>query len=806
MDQETRNHLQTATQELRQLLETEFSEQLGGTFDILPSGKIAPEPGPHLDAEQRLARQKLVEAIEHLVEGGKKPKEAVEDYIREAAFTFLNRFVALRMLEARGLLQPCVSKGDQSSGFKEFCGLAPGLASLPDGGYRLYLECLFDELSVEIKVLFNRRDTASLLWPRRPALAKLLEILERSELSAAWNADETIGWVYQDFNEKDLEVFRADQSLKVSRELIPAKTQKFTPRWIVNFLVANTLGRMWMQMHPDSSVAEYLEYYVPTNEQTSEPMKSVAQIRLIDPACGTMHFGLVAFDLFAEMYREEIRRAGQSGWPDQPPVASEGDIPAAILANNIHGIDIDNRAVQLSALTLYLKAKALNPLVRLTETRLACADVHMLNGGHLAEFLEVAGLDKRPIYGRVLKALQQRLQDAEQLGSLLRLEEEIRELIDKERQLYEKEGRQADLFGWSKDQFESDAGRREFWETLEIQISQALDAFAREQANNGVSQAYFTGETVKGLKLLDLLSERYDIVVANPPYLDSRDMNADLKKFIDEEYKLAKRNLFAAFCVRCLELVREGGRFGAITGQTFMFISTFEDFRKYLAGRGAIELLSQYDYGLFAGVRVDTAAFVLRRESNEEVRNASVGTYFRLVKQPDAESKRERFEQAVVNLRSGNSDSVVYRYQQADFDAIPGSPWVYWITPGLRRVFETFPKLGDIAQPRVGLQTGDNFRFLKFWWEIGPSRVGFDCRNAQEAVDTGKRWFPYMKGGGFKRWYGNQSSVVNWQKDGKEIRNFGIETGKTASRPQNTDFYFRIGVTYSYLTSSLFSA
>jgi hypothetical protein len=172
MDQTTRNHLQRATQDARRLLEAEFAAQLEGTFDILPDGRILPEPGAHLDDQQRLVRREIVQAIEHVraKEASKTTAQAIDDYRREAAFTFLNRLAALKMLEARGLVQPCVSKGDQSSGFKEFTGLAPGAADLPDKGYQLYLECLFDELGTEIKVLFDRRDPASLLWPRRQAL------------------------------------------------------------------------------------------------------------------------------------------------------------------------------------------------------------------------------------------------------------------------------------------------------------------------------------------------------------------------------------------------------------------------------------------------------------------------------------------------------------------------------------------------------------------------------------------------------------------------------------------------------------
>jgi hypothetical protein len=249
MDQATRNKLQKATQQIRRALESEFSEQLEGTFDILASGKILPEPGVHLNPAQRLIRQKLVDSITHNQASGKSVSEAIHEYTREAAFTFLNRFVALRMLEARGILLECVSKGDQSSGFKEFTGLAAGLASLPDGGYRLYLECLCDELSVEVKVLFDRRDPAGLLWPRRNALNEILETLGQTDLAAVWKEDETIGWVYQYFNSSEERKQMRDESAapRNSRELA-VRNQFFTPRYVVEFLTDNTLGRIWYEM------------------------------------------------------------------------------------------------------------------------------------------------------------------------------------------------------------------------------------------------------------------------------------------------------------------------------------------------------------------------------------------------------------------------------------------------------------------------------------------------------------------------------------------------------------------------------
>jgi len=249
MDQAVRNQLQRATQDARQLLEAEFAEQLEGTYDILPDGMIHDEPGPHLNDRQHLTRQKLVDAIQHRIAGGKTSAEAVADYTREAAFTFLNRFVALKMLEARELVQQCISKGELSSGFKEFTGLAPGLAELPDKGYRLYLECLFDELSIEVKILFDRQDVASLLWPRRQALDGLLATLNQTDLDSVWDQDETIGWVYQYFNRsEERKKMREESAAPRNSHELAVRNQFFTPRYVVEFLTDNTLGRIWYEM------------------------------------------------------------------------------------------------------------------------------------------------------------------------------------------------------------------------------------------------------------------------------------------------------------------------------------------------------------------------------------------------------------------------------------------------------------------------------------------------------------------------------------------------------------------------------
>ncbi len=367
MHQALRNQLQRTTQAARMLLERECAAQLEGTYDILPDGTIANKPGPHLDGGGRLVRQKLVEAVEHRIAGGQKAADAVADYSREAAFTCLNRFVALKMLEARELVQTCVSKGEQSGGFREFCGLAPGLSDLPDGGYQLYLESLCDELGVEVKVLFDRRDPASLVWPRRQALTDLLALLNDPELASAWIEDETIGWVYQYFNsqEERRQMREESQAPRNSRELA-VRNQFFTPRYVVQFLTDNTLGRIWYEMRQGrTALVEKCQYLVrrpvevflkegeqtpetPTHEDLSQeellcqpvhvpyrPKKDPRDLKILDPACGSGHFLLYCFDLLQTIYEE--------AWNDEsPPLPGKGrgegdDLPSPVLGRGAGG-------------------------------------------------------------------------------------------------------------------------------------------------------------------------------------------------------------------------------------------------------------------------------------------------------------------------------------------------------------------------------------------------------------------------------------------------------------------------------------
>ena len=250
MDNPTRKAIERATQQARKLLEEDFSSQLEGTFDVLRSGVVGTKGGAHLSARQKFHRDKILATIEHKRAAGMAAAEAVTDYVRDAAFTTLNRFVALKMLEARDLVQECITKGEQSAGYREFCGMAPGLVLLPDAaGYRLYIENLLDELSTEIKVLFDRRDASSVLWPKRQKFDALLDALNTADLAEVWREDESIGWVYQFFNSpEERGAAKRQKRVPESGREISLRSQYFTPKHVVQFLMENTLGVIWSDM------------------------------------------------------------------------------------------------------------------------------------------------------------------------------------------------------------------------------------------------------------------------------------------------------------------------------------------------------------------------------------------------------------------------------------------------------------------------------------------------------------------------------------------------------------------------------
>ena len=639
MDRPTRNSIERATQRVRRLLEEDFASQLEGSFDILRSGAIASSMSALLPGSEGSRYATIVAAIERKRSGGLGQMEAVADYLRDAAFTTLDRFVALKMLEARGLVQQCVSGGEESSGYAEFAGMAPGLLLLPDGrGFRLYLESLFDELSTEVKVLFDRSDPASVLWPRRAALVELLEVLNARDLVSVWGEDETIGWVYQFFNDPDERKGMRDESQapRNSRELA-VRNQFFTPRYVVQFLVDNTLGRTWLEMHGDGTkLAEVCEYLVrPSDEPIgSRPRKDPRDLRIIDPACGSGHFLLYTFDLLLTIYEEAWALhddgptsdlTGRSLREDYPVLTQlRMAAPGLIVEHNLYGVDIDARCAQIAALALWMRAqRAYQDLGIRADTRPRIQRTHIVIAEPMpgSSDLAAAFADEleRPFQRTLFDRMIEEMRLAGDLGTLLQVERSLGDDISRARQQFlteqpnlfpdlrpKAEHGKLDLYGISDETV--------FQDTEET-IVEALGRFAASAGGADARRRLFAGDAAQGVALIDLVRMRFDVVLMNPPFGAA---SLAAKKEFERTYPRTKNDIFAAFVERGIQLLYPGGLLGALTSRTGFFLATFQKWREEILLEDAPPVVfADLGYGVMDAAMVEAAAYVLRKRGPE---------------------------------------------------------------------------------------------------------------------------------------------------------------------------------------------
>ncbi|MEU5880835.1 DNA methyltransferase [Spirillospora sp. NPDC047279] len=608
MDKQARNAIDRATQRARSLLEDEFAEQLEADFDVLRSGKVATQHSPHLTPHQVYQRRKIVAVLEHRLATGMSTASAVTDYIRESAFTTLNRFVALKMLEARELVQECVSKGEESVGYREFCGMASGLPLLPGGaGYRLYIESLFDELSTEVKVLFDRRDPASVLWPRRAPFDELLAILNAQDLAGIWAEDETIGWFYQYFNSENERRRMRDESQapRNGRELA-IRNQFFTPRYVVQFLTDNTLGRIWYEMRgTDTALAERCEYMVcrPGEQFAPRSKKDPRDIRVLDPACGSGHFLLYAFDLLIMIYEEAYVDAespasevtGRTLAEDYTTLeALRQAIPSLVLAHNLHGVDIDPRCAQIAQLALWLRAQRAyrdfgigrNARTPIRRSNIIIAEPLVADDQVAADFV---GRLNDPELAQILKELVGSLALAGDLGLLLPLESGgVQPLAP---------GYEHDLLTPPKER-----------------LHEALHRFSVDPATRAsIRRRLFSDDASYGLGLISIADKRYDTVLMNPPFGSG---SARAKKVFDKLYPLTKNDVYAAFVERGIDLLTSRGRLGAITSRSGFFLSRFQKWREEIVLRTAPPVVfADLGNGVLDGAMVETAAYCLEADN-----------------------------------------------------------------------------------------------------------------------------------------------------------------------------------------------
>lgn len=550
---------------------------------------------------------------------------------------------------------------------------------------------------------------------------------------------EIIGWLYQYYisERKDEVMDGFKKHHKAGANEIPAATQLFTPDWIVRDLVQNTVGRLWVQSHPDCQLSKNWEYYIQPSEDDSAGTEDILRIQtpedltVCDPACGSGHMLTYAFDLLYEIYEDE-------GY-------APSDIPGLILKHNLYGMEIDERAASLAAFALTMKARSRSRRFfrKQVEPNIQRIAPIAFTEGEVAELNDLyqVNLDS---------AVWNTYAKADVYGSLIQPSQEL-----------------ADLAASMPEDEDS--------------VSTLFDPLLRGRAEEVFTQTKY-------------LACKYAAVVANPPYMGAKNMSGELKQFVQDRYEDGKADLFAAFIMRNRQFLRHSAMLGMITMQSWMFLSSFEDLRRNLLASSSMETMTHLGTGAFdsiGGEVVSTTAFTLRNSPSSEK-----GIYIRLVDVSGDSNQADACAEAI-----NSDVDYCFKVGQHEFAQIPGSPIVYWLSKSMLDSFAKNKALKEIAAPRQGLATADNNRFLRDWHEIDYTNFCVNAASMQTALSSGCKWFPTQKGGNFRRWYGNHEFVVNWANNGSEIRNFTDSTGKLKSRPQNLDCFFLSGITWTAITT-----
>ena len=595
----------------------------------------------------------------------------------------------------------------------------------------------------------------------------------KADSSAAAGGVEIIGWLYQFYiSEKKAEVFDGlKKNKKITPENIPAATQLFTPHWIVRYLVENSLGRLWMQNRPNSRLKERIEYYIEPAEEniTAKNAKdakedkennfrdfsafrgskdflevsSPEEIKICDPACGSGHMLTYAFDLLYAIYEEE-------GY-------EPAEIPEKILTHNLYGIEIDERAGELAAFALTMKARArqrrffnkgVKPNIRVLE------NVHFDEGE-----LKAVGSEKWVVGSEKQQALHHDLhlfEEADNFGSLLRPQLPLEDIQSLQKTIHSTLSTSHSLF----------------------------DSMTHQKVLQALRQA-------------DYLSPKYHVVIANPPYMGGKGMNGRLAAWIKENYPDSKADLMTCFMERANEICRTNGAWGMINLPSWMFLSSFEAMRRKLLRASSVHSLLHLGRGIF-GSDFGSVAFVFDQKLASE---STIGVYRRLFE----EHVQVRPVDTICKLFL-DPNFRKFEIRQSDLFKIPGAPIAYWVSANLRNAFLTGTALKTIGDTRQGMATSDNNRFLREWYEVSYSRIFFNASDREAAIQSSKKWFPYNKGGAFRRWYGNCEYVLNWENDGEEVISYAAYLYRSPTRTiKSISEYFKPSISWSKVTAGGFS-
>ncbi|QXO96042.1 BREX-1 system adenine-specific DNA-methyltransferase PglX [Methanospirillum purgamenti] len=767
--------------------------------DPLPAEQLT-----HLSPEDKNARTVIDAYLALRDEAGIDRKVAVEEFVRETAYSWANRLLILRCMESRGLIDEVIitkdSYGGRSLALKRIAEKSPQLCTGQDGGLFAMLDAAFSEHAKTLPGIFDPQAPGVALRPSVAALKECIALLSGTQAvsgkiiadDSVFSAPDALGWAYQYWNgeEKDrvFEQLRTKKGKKIegAAEIIPA-TQLYTEPYMVKFLVQNSLGAIWMQMHPESNLCSSWEYYVKDADRAPVKQKNVASITFLDPACGSGHFLIEAFDILYQMYEAE----GKVTEPDK--------ICKGILSHNLFGIDIDERAVQIARAALWMKAATQVFEFTGTPKNLVATNIRLpKEKDHLAEFLAKHPEDK-PL-SKALEAIFDGLAHVDELGSLVQIEEPVKKELEVIRKGL---GGQAtfggELSGQTMLMAPKSTGEYEEWQAGVM--DRIREQFSAEAERANPTERFFSQAAVQGMQIVDLLSRRYDVVAANPPYMGSGNMGSMLKKYVERHYSEGKRDLYAAFILRNLGLNKKGGKVAMVTQQSWMFLGTFSNFRarfeekgkdvsnynfKGLLRESSIELLAHLGPHAFeeiGGEVVSTVLFILSNQTPHE--KHEILTY-RLTGCCNAADKQK----GLIN----KNVSDIKKINQLIFTRIENSPLVYYLEYPLIEILIHNQKLSSLSQSRQGLASANNARFVRLIHEI----------NYKNTL----RWVIFVKAGRFQKWTGLENYLVDWGSNGSRIKNSVIEKytylkGDYAWVVKNESTYFKEGWTYTKVVSGL---
>lgn len=694
-----------------------------------------------------------------------------KNIIEEFAYTWFNRLVALRFMELHdflphgfrvlsstsGSIEPDILKNlglvkDDLRLDMNTCAQLKGQNKTEDL-FRYVLICQCNALSDILPMLFSRDlGYMELLLPKslligETVLTKLVEIPEENFM----NDVEIIGWMYQFYISAKKDAVMAAKKT-ITKDTLPAVTQLFTPDWIVRYMAENSVGRIWMESYPQSPLRSSMNYYVDDPEQTEEVQRKLDEIKykninpeelhIIEPCSGSGHILVYVMDLLYKMYEEK-------GY-------NKRDIPTLILKNNIVGLDVDKRAAQLASFSLVMKARTLNNRF-FREDYYVLPRVYELQDSRVLESLDYRKHMKelKEFSDSEIKAVSELsyiFENGKTIGSLIKVP------------------------------------------VLDYDAVESVIEKLEHKVIPNAFNVYFVSEGAIQLKMLlnqaRALSEKYDVLITNPPYIGISSMEAPIKDYAAKNYPNSKTDMFAMFMET--EFVRPNGFTAMINMQGWMFLSSFIDLRQSLLAKNSIISLLRIGYNSFPELNSQVAhacSFVFRKNRIRSFR----GKFFELNTGKVTDNK----EQVFLN-RVKNNDFFIRKSE--DFEVIPDYPLAFSLSDNMIQSFSA-PKMREIADPKQGLATADNNRFLRYWYEIIPENAKYDCRSIEESLHSGKKWFPYNKGGNYRKWYGNNDYLVNWENDGFEIRHIFDENGKLRSRPQNTQYYFRPSITWSKVST-----